>query len=676
MLRVLRPFYWSYVESKRKKFPNACLRTTTNETYNHIVLPPLAELHYRHPKSVETKPTSQALHSDSRTDRMLPPLLAVLGLLGIVIIMFAMNRPRMDVVALIAICALPFTGVVTVPETLAGFSDPNIVLIGALFVIGEGLVRTGVARRMGEWLVTYGGTSRSKLTVLLMISVAALGSMMSSTAVTAIFIPVVLTICRRTGFSPSQLMMPLSCAALISGMMTLVATAPNLVVNAELIRDGNPGFQFFSFTPFGIPILILGVAYMLLAQRWLPNRFTDTEANKIVRPTLGDWIQRYDLTEHEQRLRILPHSSIAGRTLDSLDLRAAQGANLVAIQRGRTLLKPTAKTELHAGDVLFVDLFTPQYEPTQLRDEYGLELLPMTGAHFTDLSQDIGMAELFIPADSSLIGKTIVSGEIRTRYGFSVLGLRRGSQAIKAKLATEVLKVGDTLLVMGPWKAIRSVRVVGGGDLLALNLPAELDDVLPAPGRIIHAVVILLLVVLMMITGIIPNVQAALIGCLLMGAFRCIDVESAYRAIDWKTLILIIGMLPFSTALERTGGVEMAADFLLHSTTELGPRGVLATLFIMTAILGLFISNTATAVLMGPIAITIAHQLNASPYPFAMTVALAASAAFMTPVSSPVNTMVVTPGNYRFSDFLRIGVPFTFLVLMVTIILVPWLLPF
>ncbi|WP_459557160.1 SLC13 family permease [Lacunimicrobium album] len=607
---------------------------------------------------------------------MITPLIAVLSLLAVVIVMFIMNRPRMDAVAIIAICALPMTGAVSVPETLAGFSDPNIVLIAALFVIGDGLVRTGVARRMGEWLVTYGGSSQTRLTALLMAAVAGLGSMMSSTAVTAIFIPVVLTICRRTGFAPGQLMMPLSCAALISGMMTLVATAPNLVINAELIQHGHAGFRFFSFTPFGLPILILGIVYMLIACRWLPNKSNESHAGHIVRPTLFDWIKRYNLAEREYRLRVQHESPLIGQTLQSLEMRAAEGANLVAIQRGRELIQPTAKTSFHSGDILFVDLFAPHADAEKMQARFGLEKLPLTGAHFTDHSQEIGMAELFVPADSSLIGKTIVAGEVRTRFGFSVLGIRRGSQAVKEKLSSEVLKVGDTLLVIGPWKSIRNVRIVGGGDLLALNLPAEVDDVLPAPKKVVHALVILMLVVVIMVLGVIPNVQAALIGCLLMGLFRCIDFESAYRSIDWKTLILIVGMIPFSTALQRTGGVEMAAHALMNSTAGMGNQVVLASLFLMTALLGLFISNTATAILMGPIALTIADQLNVSPYPFAMIVALAASAAFMTPVSTPVNTMVVTPGNYRFIDFVKVGVPFTLIVMVVSVLMVPWLLPF
>jgi len=237
-----------------------------------------------------------------------------------------------------------------------------------------------------------------------------------------------------------------------------------------------------------------------------------------------------------------------------------------------------------------------------------------------------------------------------------------------------VLRIGDTLLVVGGWSDIRRLQQAKE-DVVVFNLPAEFDQVLPATSRAPQAVACLLLVVGLMVSGLVANVHAALIGCLLMGASGCTDLNSAYRSIHWQSLVLIVGMLPFSTALQRTGGVDLAADALLAMIGGAGTHAVMASLFVLTALLGLFISNTATAVLMGPVALAIAQDLHGSPYPFAMIVALAASSAFMTPVSSPVNTLVVTPGNYGFADFVRVGVPFTLIVLVVSVILMPWLLP-
>jgi di/tricarboxylate transporter len=608
---------------------------------------------------------------------MTTELALVLGLLAAAIVMFAINRPRMDAVALIMLTVLPFTGIITMSEVLAGFSDANIILIAALFVIGDGLVRTGVARGLGDWLIAKAGTSEVRLLVLLMLVVSGLGSFMSSTAVTAIFIPVALRVAQSAKTAPSRLMMPLSFAALISGMLTLVATAPNLVINSELVRQGAAGFHFFSFTPFGAPVLVLGILYMVFARRWLAAK-NDPKAGGPGRPSLHDWIEEYKLADREYRMRVTDRSPLVGKTIEELKSREAAGANIVAIERKRgramDVVQPTAKTTLCADDILLIDLFKSDTDVEAIQKKSALERMPLSGAYFTDRSQDIGMVEVILPANSELVGRTVIEARFHTQYGLTVIGLRRGVVAHQRGLLNEQLKLGDTLLLIGPWSAIK--RLQGSSkDLVVINLPAELADVLPAAGKAPQALFCLALVVVLMVTGVVPNVQAALIGCLLMGAFRVVDLESAYRSIDWKTLVLIVGMLPFSIALKRTGGVDMGADALMSLTAGSGSHAVLACLFVITALLGLFISNTATAVLMAPVALAVAHDLHASPYPFAMIVALAASTAFMTPVSSPVNTLVVTPGNYTFGDFMRVGVPFSVVVLVLSVFLVPLLLP-
>jgi di/tricarboxylate transporter len=389
---------------------------------------------------------------------------------------------------------------------------------------------------------------------------------------------------------------------------------------------------------------------------------------------LRDWIETYKLVGREHRVRVTDASPMVGMTVAKLRRQDSSGATIVAIERGHRRIQPSPSTELRIGDILFIDLSTNESEAEALRERYALEALPLSGAYFTDLSQEIGMAEVIVPATSKLIGKTLVENDVRTRFGLTVIGLRRGAQAEEGNLQNEQLQIGDTLLLIGTWASIRNVQS-DGMDLVVLNLPAELKEVLPAPGRAPQAVFCLLVAVGLMISGVIPNVQAALIGCLLMGVLGCVDLNSAYRSIDWKTIVLIVGMLPFAIALERTGGVDMAVDGLMSLIGGAGTYAVLATLFAITALLGMFISNTATAVLMAPVAISIADELHASPYPFAMIVALAASTAFMTPVSSPVNTLVVTPGNYTFGDFVRVGVPFSLIVLVVSVALVPWLLP-
>lgn len=608
---------------------------------------------------------------------MNPSLAIVLVLLASAIAMFALNKPRMDAVGLLMLIALPLTGVISTNEALAGFSDPNIVLLGTLFVMGEGLVRTGVAQQLGDWLIKTAGKSEKGLLSLLMAVVGGLGAFMSSTGVVAIFIPVALRISQSTGTPASQLMMPLSVAALISGMMTLVATAPNLVVNSELVRHGIPGFTFFSFTPFGVPVLILGILYMLFARRWLPSKATDdTELGS--RMSLLDWIKRYHLAEREYRLRVTESSPFIGKSLAQIDLRSTSGLNIIAVARkGRfsnEIFTPKKQTVLQSGDIFLVDRFSTKCSIEEFCPQSGLETLPLTGEYFNDRSQEIGMVEVMVAADSDLTGKTVLETRFRSCYRLTVIGLRHGQRVVEQDILNEPLQIGDTLLLIGPWKEIETIQS-STNNLVVLNMPAEIDEVLPVQGRSLQALACLLLMVGLMVTGIVPNVQAALIACMLMGALRCIDLDSAYRSIHWKSLILIVGMLPFSIALQKTGGVELAAQGLMTITGGAGTHVLLACLFGITAILGLFISNTATAVLMAPVALAIAGDLHSSPYPFAMIVALAASTAFMTPISSPVNTLVVAPGNYAFGDFVRVGIPFSIVVLFVSVLLVPWLLP-
>jgi len=608
---------------------------------------------------------------------MTADLALVLVLLVSAIAMFVANRPRMDAVALMMIVLLPLTGVITVEEAIAGFGDPVVVLLGALFVIGEGLVRTGVARQVGDWLGATAGASEARLLVLLMLAAAALGSVMGGTAVVAIFIPIVLRLCQGTGASPRALMMPLSVAALISGMLTLVATPPNLVVNAELARHGIPGFGFFGITPFGLPVLLLGLAYMVAARPLLAG--ATAAPTPLRRPSLAEWIELYALPDREYRVRLGARSALARSPIGELGLRG-QGINILAIERarprGRDLIRPTAREVLQDGDVLLIDVQAPPETHAALLASHGLEALPDRGGsrYFTDRTQEIGMVEAFLPADSRLVGQTLLQARLRSEYGLTAIGLRRGRAALGTGLLETELRVGDTLLLFGFWSDIRGLRD-DARDLVPLDLPAEFDEVLPVPGRARHAVGCLGVTLALMVSGIVPNVHAALIGALLMGLFGCVDLASAYRAISWKSLVLIVGMLPFSIALQRTGGVDLAADAVVALAGDAAPRVVLGLLFAITAVLGMFISNTATAVLMAPVAVAIAQDLGASPYPFAMIVALAASSAFMTPVSSPVNTLVVAPGGYGFADFVKVGVPFTLVVMLTALLLVPLLLP-
>ncbi|HBW6447954.1 TPA: SLC13 family permease [Klebsiella pneumoniae] len=578
-------------------------------------------------------------------------LIWVLSLLAIAVVLFATGKVRMDAIALMVIVAFVLSGTLTLNEAFSGFSDPNVILIAALFIIGDGL----------------------------MLTVAGLGAFMSSTGVVAIFIPVVLSVSARMNTSPSRLMMPLSFAGLISGMMTLVATPPNLVVNSELLREGLHGFSFFSVTPIGLVVLILGIVYMLAVRFMLKTDNGDSARDGRKRSTFRDLIREYHLTGRARRLAIRPGSPMIGQRLDDLKLRERYCANVIGVERWRrfrrVIVNVNGVSEFRARDVLLIDMSASDVDLRQFCGEQMLEPMVLRGEYFADQALDVGMAEVALIPDSEMMGKTVREIAFRTRFGLNIVGMKRDGKAMDGSVVDEPLQLGDILLVVGNWRQI-ALLAKRGRDFVVLNMPVEVDDASPAHSQAPHAIFCLVLMVALMLTDEIPNPIAAIIACLLMGKFRCINAESAYKAIHWPSIILIVGMMPFALALQKTGGVDLVVKGLMDVAGGEGPYLMLGCLFVMCAAIGLFISNTATAVLMAPIALAAAKSMGVSPYPFAMVVAMAASAAFMTPVSSPVNTLVLGPGKYSFSDFVKIGVPFTILVMVVCVLLIPVLFPF
>lgn len=600
----------------------------------------------------------------------------VVVLLVFAIWQFMRNKLRMDIVALIVITFFSLSGILSVQEVFAGLSDPNVVLIALLFIVGEGLVRTGIAYQVSEWLMKVAGESEIRVLVLLMLSIAGLGSFMSSTGIVAIFIPVVLAICSGMNISPRRMMMPLSIAGLISGMMTLIATPPNLVAHSELVKAGFAGFNFFSFTPIGIAVLFLGIGYMLIARHWLDNG-EHIAQNEQRSSSFHQLIEQYQLEGKAKMVVITPDSSLVGKTINELNLRNEFGLNVIAIQRvkhfRRVSLSAYANATLREKDILLLDISVESELFTQYCETLGLKETALKGDYFSAQAKSIGMVEISMLPESEIIGKTISELKFRSNFGVSVVGLKRNNTILHDDIINTPLEFGDVLLVMGVWTQL--LKFDGRRDFYLLNAPEESKNIAPALSQAPHALFSVLTMVILMISGIVPNVIAALIACLMLGKFRCIDMKSAYQSIHLPSIVLIVGMMPFSIALQKTGGVDLIVQMLLEMMQGLDVHFVLMLLFAFTAIISAFISNTATAILVMPIAIAIAQQLNYSPLPFVMIVAISASAAFMTPVSSPVNTMVLAPGGYKFFDFVKVGVPFTLLVMLLAVFAVPMLFP-
>ena len=591
--------------------------------------------------------------------------------------LMASNRVRFDIVALLVVLALMLSGILTAGEALAGFGSSVVIVVAALLVIGEMLDRTGVARAVGDWILKKGGSNETRLLILIMAAAGILGSVMSSTAIVAIFIPIVLRIAAETKLNASRMLMPMSYAALISGMLTLIATTPNIVVHEELKTSGFDGFGFFSFAPVGIVVLVVSIVYVLfIGRRLLPGEVTVKTTNQRGRSLFELW-KDLDIGENIDRLSINADSSLAGATIAESRLESRYGVRIHGILRRvsggeERIAAPAPGSQLQARDVLLVIGKTEDND--RLLAEESLTRQPATERDRQRWLWEMGGVSVLIHPESSLIGKTLREAEFRSNYDVHVLGLRRGKEAL-ADFKDEPLHSSDSLLVTGPWSRIQHLQSLTH-DFVVLEMPAECAEIVPSYRRMPMALTILVTMVLLTVFDVVPLVTAVLMAALAAVLTRCLTMEDAYRAIHWSSLVLIAGMLPLADALNKTGGTQLIVDALLSAMGDASPYKMLTVIFFLTASLGLVLSNTASAVLVAPIAIYTAGALGVSPYPFAVAVLVAASAAYSTPVSTPVVTLVVDPGRYKFIDFVKVGVPLLLLTYLVTALVAPMIFPF
>lgn len=598
----------------------------------------------------------------------------VFVLIAVAAALMASNRVRFDVVALLVVLALMLSGILSVGEALSGFGNSVVIMVAGLLVIGEMLDRTGVARAVGDLILKQGGSDETKLLIAIMVGAALLGAVMSSTAVVAIFIPIVLRIAAETRLNASRLLMPMSYAALISGMLTLIATAPNLVVNEELKNAGFEGFGFFSFTLVGLAVLMVAIAYILLiGRRLLPADIRAATGEKKGRSIFDIW-DDFRLEQAHESFTINADSPLAGMTLAESQIEHRYQARIVGVLRAgdKRLAAPSIDVELHAGDKLLV--VGLDNDRKQLSEEQGLTPYPASERHRQRWLLELGGATVLIHPDSGLIGKSLREAAFFSHYDVQVLGLRRAQEA-HTEFEDIELAAGDSLFVVGSWTSINNLQSLHH-DFVVLNVPAERADVVPAYRRMPVGLAILAGMVLLTVFDVVPLVAAVIIAVLAAVATRCLTMDDAYRSIHWSSLVLIAGMLPLADALEKTGGTELVVNALMSTFGNSTPLTMLTVLFFLTAGLSLVLSNTASAVLVAPIAIYAAEALGVSPYPFAIAVLIAASAAFSTPVSTPVVTLVVEPGGYGFMSFVKVGVPLLLLTYVATAIVAPLLFPF
>ncbi len=600
--------------------------------------------------------------------------LLTVAILAATIALLVSDRLRLDLVALLALLALSLGGVLTPDEALAGFANPLVVMIAALFVVAAAMVRTGLAERFGALLVRVAGARRATVTATVMLGTGLLSVFVSTTGTVAIMLPVTAALARRVRLSPSLLLFPMAVGALMGGLLTLISTPPNMIVSAALRDAGHAPFGFFDFTPVGLTMLAAGTAVLVLfGGRLLPPRApVDAPSGAAaVASVSGEEIARDYAVGEIARLRVPPDSPLVGLSPADAGLRARFGANVISIRREgaggrRRRLPHTTEQALRAGDELDVRATPEALE--RLRAEHRLELVRV------GTTTDAVLAEVLLTPRSRLIGETLASVRFRGRYRVNVLSLLRQGTPVETDLATTPLRFADTLLVAGAPERIDLLRREHGDFVVVAEAqPAAARGGLSR--REASALAILVGMMALLVLQVVPPFAAVLLAAVAAVLAGCIDMAAAYREINWQSVVLIAAILPLATALEKTGVMALAVA-QLAPFGAMGPLAMLAALFALTGLMGQFVSNTATAALVAPVAMGAATQLGVSPYPFLMTVAVAASTAFATPVSTPATMLVLGPGAYRPSDLLRVGLPLQLLFGLLTILVVPRLFPF
>lgn len=601
----------------------------------------------------------------------------VFALIGVAGLMMATNRVRFDVVALLVVLALMLSEVLTVEEALSGFGSPVVALVAGLLVLGEMLSRTGVARIMGDWVLRRGGQSEGRLLVLVMGGAALLGSVMSSTAVVALFIPVVLRVAAETSLNSSRMLIPLSYASLISGMMTLIATTPNIIVHEQLRSSGFDGYGFFSFTPVGLTVLAVCILYVLLIGRHiLGPRVAEQSVRQRARSYEELW-QEHAPGSTYQKLRIESRSPLAGQTISETRIESDYKVRIVGVLRRKRkgeerIVSPASATELAPGTVILVVGLSEGI--TRLVEDKDLTVLPPAKSDRARWLWDISAAAILVHPDSQLLGKSLRECAFQSQYGVHVLGMRRNFKAVE-EYGSVSLNAADSLFVVGPWSKVQQLSQ-RSSDFVVTEYPREHADSVPSYHRMGRALMILGGMVVLTVLNIVPLVAAVGVAAIAAILTRCLTMEDAYRSIHWGSLVLIAGMLPLALALDKTGGTSVVVNALMMASGEAGPYVIMTLLFFLTAAIGLVLPNTASAVLVAPIAVYAASALGMSPYPFATTVVIAASSSFSTPVATPVVSLVVEPGRYVFTDFIKTGLPLLVLVYLTTLLVTPLVFPF
>jgi len=577
--------------------------------------------------------------------------LAVIGVVGVLLLW---GRISPELISLLGLVAVVLGGVITPQQAMDQFAHPAVVTVAGMFVLSHGLVRTGVVDILGARLAAWPATGATSVLWVVLPAVLVLSAFLNNTPVVALFVPLLVRFAQQVGVAPSRLLMPLSFAAMLGGGCTLIGTSTNLVVSGILEDAGLGAMGMFEIGRAGVPLALVGMAYLFwVAPRLLPTR-----------PTMSAEIS-YPQREYASEVVIREGSPLVGSTLDSSAVGSADQVSVLEVIRdGEMLLDPLDQLIMQVGDRLV--LTAPPAELRTVHELNGVEYQrPGLGVELV-APHAAQMVEGMIAPGSALIGKSVGELGLRHRYGMTVIAVHRHATNIVGRLRHVRLGFGDLLLMFGTKES--HDRIVQSGEFIVLD---DVPHDPPRKNRMPIAVATLLGVVIVAGLGLAPMMLTVLIGCVVVVLTGCIDTNDAYRAIEWEIIFLIVGMLALGAALTASGGAIWLTETLLGPLASYGPRAVLAGVYLMTAVASAFLSNSAAAALLAPIAIQASVDLGVDPRPMVLAVAVGASAAFSTPIGYQTNLLVYGPGGYRFTDFVRVGLPLNILLAIVSI----WLLP-
>ena len=623
--------------------------------------------------------------------------------LVITVAMFIWGRVRADIVALTALAALLVLGILTPAEALAGFSSPIVIMMIGLFVVGGAIMQTGLAKLTGNKLMALSRGNETITFLLVMLVTSFIGAFVSNTGTVALMMPIIMSIAAGSGMQSSRFLMPLAFAGSLGGMLTLIGTPPNLVIDEVLTEAGYQPLAFFSFFPVGIIVIAIGIIVLMPLSKIFLSKSQGNKKKKNAK-SLDDLVDEYRLLDNLHRF-IVPSSrtsaardengnqlDIVGKTLKELSIQKKYGVSIIEIRNekksrlglvkdvNQNMAKSSSTIQVH--DTLYI--IGDEQKMQRFARDYGLRKMKDVKIDFYDL----GLTEIVVMPTSNFVGLRIGEANLRKRFGINVLGVKRGSSSsssseggrggseyITDNLIAAKLHVGDMLLVQGEWTNLAHLTA-DTTNWVVLDQPEKTADKVLLDYKAPVAAAIMLLMIAMMVFDFIPvaPVTAVIIAGLLTvfaGCFR--NVEAAYKTINWESIVLIASMMPMSTALEKTGASALVSQGLVDSLGAMGPTALLAGIYFTTSLMTMFISNTATAVLMAPIALVAAQQVGVSPYSFLFAVTLGASMCFASPFSTPPNALVMKAGGYTFMDYVKVGLPLQIIIGVVMTFVLPLL---